>query len=51
MYVCMYFNELTHPQEFNPLGFWGPRKMTVLIPGMDPKKKPVSFAPTTVRLK
>jgi hypothetical protein len=35
-------------QEFNPLGFWGPRKMTVILPGMDEHQRALTFAPTTV---
>ena len=40
----------TNTQEKNILGFKGPRKMTVIIPGMHEKDERVSIRPKTVSI-
>ena len=49
IYLCANPLRCDAAQEFNPLGFWGPRKMTVLLPGMDEHQRPLAFSPPSVR--
>ena len=41
-------NGAYYPQETNVLGFRGPRKMTVIIPGIDAQNQRISVQPQNV---